>query len=102
MGAAHRGTWRPARRRSRRRARLEPKAPRGAVQGGDRLPPKTAARLLRFEHARGLAERVKAPDFARIAVETGYYDQSHLINEFRSFTGRTPETFFQDTGAAVA
>jgi AraC-like DNA-binding protein len=66
------------------------------------LPPKTAARLLRFEHARGLAERVKAPDWARIAVGTGYYDQSHLINEFRSFTGRTPETFFQDTGAAAA
>jgi AraC-like DNA-binding protein len=66
------------------------------------LPPKTAARLLRFERARGLAERSQRPDWARIAVECGYYDQSHLINEFRSVTGRTPETFFQDAATTPA
>jgi AraC-like DNA-binding protein len=66
------------------------------------LPPKRAARLLRFEHARALVESAARPDWARIAHETGYYDQSHLINEFRSFTGRTPETFFQDTVADAA
>jgi AraC-like DNA-binding protein len=66
------------------------------------LPPKTVARLLRFEHARELAERPDRPDWARIAVECGYYDQSHLINDFRAVTGRTPETFLQDTVARPA
>jgi AraC-like DNA-binding protein len=66
------------------------------------LPPKRAARLLRFERARELADATARPDWAWIAREAGYYDQSHLINDFRSVTGRTPETFFQDTDEAAA
>jgi AraC-like DNA-binding protein len=61
------------------------------------MSPKAVARLLRFERARALAEWPGRPDWARIAVECGYYDQSHLINDFRSVTGLTPATFFQDT-----
>jgi AraC-like DNA-binding protein len=60
------------------------------------LPPKAAARILRFERARLSAERSQRPDWAEIAFECGYYDQSHLINEFRAVTDRTPATFFQD------
>jgi hypothetical protein len=33
------------------------------------LPPKAAARLVRFERARALAERAERPHWARIAVE---------------------------------
>ena len=66
------------------------------------LPPKAVARLLRFESARALAESEARPDWGRIAVECGYYDQSHLINDFRAVTGRTPETFFQDCAAQPA
>ena len=66
------------------------------------VPPKTAARVIRFERARALAEQAARPDWARIAVDAGYYDQSHLINEFRAFSGRTPETFFQDTVLVAA
>jgi AraC-like DNA-binding protein len=61
------------------------------------LPPKTVARIARFERARALAEGPLRPDWARVALACGYYDQSHLINDFRAFTGRTPETFFQDS-----
>lgn len=66
------------------------------------LPPKAVARLLRFDRARMLAEDAERPDWARIAVECGYYDQSHLSNDFRAVTGRTPATFFQDTVASAA
>jgi AraC-like DNA-binding protein len=66
------------------------------------LPPKTIARLLRFERARELAALAEQPDWPRIALASGYYDQSHLINEFRRVTGRTPVTFFQDQRAAAA
>lgn len=66
------------------------------------LTPKAVARVLRFDRARALAEREERPDWARIALECGFYDQSHLVNEFRAVTGRTPETFFQDTVAPAA
>ena len=69
-------------------------AARFAEQVG--VPPKTLARIARFGRARSLAEAQGPPDWARIAAECGFYDQSHLINEFRAFTDRTPETFFQD------
>jgi AraC-like DNA-binding protein len=57
------------------------------------------ARLLRFERARALTEQATDPDWTRIALEAGYYDQSHMINDFRAVTGRTPATFFQDMAA---
>lgn len=66
------------------------------------LPPKGVARLVRFDRARRLVEQTQRPDWARIAAECGYYDQSHLSNDFRAVTGRTPATFFQDTVAPAA
>ena len=28
-----------------------------------------------------------------IALESGYYDQSHMIKDFKSYTGVTPEVY---------
>lgn len=53
------------------------------------LPPKAVARIFRFEHALRLA-RAGAPDWAAIARDSGYADQSHLIREFRALAGATP------------
>ena len=36
------------------------------------------------------AEPAAEPDWADIAVRFGYYDQSHLIHEFRQLSGMTP------------
>ena len=66
------------------------------------VAPKTYARLLRFDRARSLAEAAAVPDWSWIAHACGYYDQSHLIHDFRAISGRTPETFFQDAVAASA
>jgi AraC-like DNA-binding protein len=63
------------------------------------LPPKAVARLLRFERARELAGTMS---WGELAFECGFADQSHLIAEFRRVTGRTPETFLQDTAAQAA
>jgi AraC-like DNA-binding protein len=57
------------------------------------LPPKRAARLLRFERAKALLEGAERPSLADIALESGFYDQSHLTNEFRRITGVTPATY---------
>jgi AraC-like DNA-binding protein len=63
------------------------------------LPPKAVAKLLRFERARRLAGTMP---WAELAFECGFYDQSHLVNEFRAITGRSPETFLQDTAVTIA
>jgi len=54
------------------------------------LPPKALARIRRF-HALGAA--LGAPgkiDWAQIALEHGYYDQSHLARDCQAFAGVTP------------
>jgi AraC-like DNA-binding protein len=63
------------------------------------LPPKSVARLLRFERARHLAGTMS---WGELAYECGFSDQSHLIAEFRRITDRTPETFLQDTVSQAA
>lgn len=79
------------------------------------LPPKTIARLFRFNRAvrslnglsrasepagkpyieapgRGLA-RSEAVGWADVAAQSGYFDQAHFIREFRHFAGTTPTGF---------
>ena len=33
-------------------------------------------------------------DWATVAVDCGYYDQAHLIREFRAFSGQSPSKYF--------
>lgn len=62
------------------------------------LPPKTSARLLRFERAKQPAGTMS---WAELAHECGFSDQSHPVNEFRRITRHTPRTFLQDAAAAT-
>ena len=34
-------------------------------------------------------------DLAEAALTAGFYDQSHLVKEFQTFTGQSPTTFFR-------
>ena len=34
-------------------------------------------------------------EWAGVASEAGFYDQAHMINEFRDLAGAPPTTFFQ-------
>jgi len=54
------------------------------------LTPKVYCRVQRFQHARALAQLSKTPDWANVAVASGYYDQSHLIRDFQEFSGVSP------------
>lgn len=54
------------------------------------LGPKRLGRVLRFRYARYLAAASARPDWCSIAAAAGYFDQAHLIRDFREFTGRTP------------
>jgi AraC-like DNA-binding protein len=65
------------------------------------LSPKRLCRVLRFRRSFELAAS-RGLSWAAIAAETGYFDQAHLIRDFREFTGRTPMAVFSNTGNAVA
>ncbi|WP_223837695.1 AraC family transcriptional regulator [Streptomyces venezuelae] len=63
------------------------------------LPPKRAAKLVRFDHA---VHRLAAGEGAAgIAAESGYADQSHLHRDVLEFTGVTPATAAREPGLAV-
>ena len=51
-------------------------------------------RLRRFQRA---LDNIAGPavDWAQLADESGYYDQSHLIRDFKDFCGLTPETYLR-------
>ncbi len=82
------------------------------------FPPKTIARLLRFNRAIRSLDRLsrtrangpagkpyiegKQPEdrpvggaiqWADLAADCGYFDQAHLIKDFQEFAGRTPDAF---------
>ena len=54
------------------------------------LSPKTFCRVTRFHLAKSLLESRREPSGCDLAYACGYYDQTHLIQEFRLFTGQTP------------
>ena len=63
------------------------------------LPPKRAAKLVRFDHA---AHRLAAgEDAARVAADGGYADQSHLHRDVVAFTSATPATLAGEPWLAV-
>jgi len=57
------------------------------------LTPKLYGRVRRFQRARELAQRTTDPDWAAVAVTCGYFDQSHLIRDFREFCGLSPVAY---------
>ena len=57
------------------------------------ISPKLLARIIRFQKvfkAMGQA----AASWSAVAYECGYYDQAHLIHDFRTFSGESPTAFY--------
>jgi AraC-like DNA-binding protein len=76
------------------------------------LTPKLLCRTLRFQQARALAEEAERRsfalpeqehpaviDWADIAIACGYYDQSHLINDFQKLSGLSPAEYIWRVGS---
>lgn len=54
------------------------------------LSPRTWSRLSRFHGCLRALRLTPEPRWAQLAVDSGFYDQSHLSNEFRALCGLTP------------
>jgi AraC-like DNA-binding protein len=59
------------------------------------LTPKLFCRLLRFQRARSLAQRLERVDWSRLASSCGYFDQSHLIHDFQEFSSSSPTEYLR-------
>lgn len=57
--------------------------------------PAVFRRVVRFHRALHLLALHRDYEWARLAYAVGYADQSHLIREFRRFTGYTPEQYLR-------
>jgi AraC-like DNA-binding protein len=63
---------------------------RRAVKTVIGVSPKQLHRMRRVVRVMLAADGAQQPDWARFAIENGFYDQSHMIQEFRDLTGCSP------------
>lgn len=61
------------------------------------LPPKFFARMIRFSEAYKFKERNPKSTWTDICYRFGYFDQMHLIRDFRQFTGGNPSSINEAT-----
>jgi AraC-like DNA-binding protein len=61
------------------------------------LSPKLFARLGRFQRALD-RKRVSGSSWLAVAHELGYFDQMHMVKEFRAFGGEAPSRLLQECG----
>ncbi|MDF3820875.1 helix-turn-helix domain-containing protein [Leptospira sp. 96542] len=57
------------------------------------LSPKKYSNLIKMKNVIG--KYSKKISFTNLAMEVGYFDQSHFIKDFKTFTGETPKDFFK-------
>lgn len=63
------------------------------------MSPKRYARLQRFRAVVASARRDGRVEWSRVAADCGFYDQPHLVREFRAFAGMTPSAYLASCGA---
>ena len=60
------------------------------------IAPKTYLRILRFRSALQLAQASATPRWSDVALDAGYYDQAHMIDEFRDLVSATPAVLLEE------
>jgi AraC-like DNA-binding protein len=62
------------------------------------VSPKWMIRRRRLQEAAALVETGSIQDWAALAVELGYFDQAHFINDFANFVGQSPASYASSIG----
>jgi AraC-like DNA-binding protein len=60
------------------------------------LPPKSLARLGRFQRVLRVLDGNPRPSLAGVAARAGYFDQAHMSRDFRLFAGTTPARYLRE------
>jgi AraC-like DNA-binding protein len=62
------------------------------------VTPKRYQRIIRFQKAIAEIETGVVPSWTALALDCGYFDQAHFINDFRHFCGMTPGEYVASRG----
>ena len=65
------------------------------IRNNSGLAPKHIQKVNRFNRATRIISSSSFQSWGQVAYDAGYADQSHLIREFRHFSGYTPEEYVQ-------
>ncbi len=57
------------------------------------VTPKAYLKIMRFQKAIQTIDAADKIEWSRISQDCGFYDQSHFINDFKHFSGFTPEQY---------
>lgn len=60
------------------------------------ISPKKFLKIVRFQYAVYKQQISKGDSLTSLAYNTGYYDQSHMINDFKKLSGLTPTQYFAE------
>lgn len=59
------------------------------------VPPKQYLKIMRFQKAVQEIGNNPSIQWSRLAMESGFYDQAHFINDFKFFSGFTPDVYLK-------
>ncbi len=65
------------------------------------LTPKEFSRVVRFKDVMNSILGTNNPDWCGLAETHGYYDQAHLIDEFKTATSIPPDSFVKHSGRSI-
>ena len=57
------------------------------------ITPKLFSRIQRFQQIRTFIQHYPSINWADLAIDLGYFDQSHFIREFLEFSGLSPTDY---------
>lgn len=60
------------------------------------ISPKQFLRIIRFQHAIYKKQNKPNISLTNLAYDCGYFDQSHMISDFKDLSGKAPKQFFSD------
>jgi AraC-like DNA-binding protein len=61
--------------------------------------PKQFLKIVRFQNAIDQKSKNSDLNLSSLAYDCGYYDQAHMINDFKNISGMTPKQYFDDCEA---
>lgn len=62
-----------------------------------KLSPLNYQKSIKFNHAKKFLQNKNNNDISEIALDLGYYDQSHFTNDFKKFSGVSPNYYKKNT-----